>query len=191
MEQTTTTSSPVKAAPNYEMFNKFQTYFYTSIPDFENFTHYQIKTNAFQLLSNMTKAFPNLAVDIMDVYVPGTDFVKFDECPSLIKALQRKFVNGFSRSKIPQPIFYKSLKAKAVKKPKAVKVDKDLMVFSDDIIMEIKTILFYDSKTYETLKFSEKVQFIGKQLTEEFKKSELQIIAKSAAKARNTKQQFL
>lgn len=162
---------------DYQAFNKFQTYFYTSIEGFEQFTNFEIKTHTFVLLSNLTKGFPTLATEIMDVYAP--DFVTFDNSPSLIKALQRRFVNNFSKPRVPQHIYYKKAKQNTVKKPKAIKAHKGLLIFDNEIQFEIKSKLFYDSKTYEMLKFSEKVQNLGKQLIAEFDKTELIFLKKS------------
>lgn len=171
MEQST------QQKPDFAFFNKFQTYFYTNIEAFEQFTNFEIKQNSFTLLHNLIKGYPVLGTDIMNVYAPG--FIYFDSCPSLIKALQRKFVNNFSRVRVPQHVYYKSLKPKTVKKPKTIKVSKDLVLFSEDIQFEIKSILQYDSKTYDMLKYSEKVQNIGMQLVAEFDKKELILLNKT------------
>ena len=169
-------SEPIKTV-DYFAFNKFQTYFYTDIAGFETFTNFEIKSNAFVLLTNLIKGFPNLGTDMLNVYAPG--FVTFDNSPSLIKALQRKFVNNFSRVRVPQHIYFKQQKLATTKKPKQIKVAKDLLIFSEDIQFEIKSILMYDSKTYETLKYSKKVQFLGSQLIAEFDKNEFIILKKT------------
>lgn len=162
---------------NYEAFNKFQTYFYTNVNEFNNFTNYEIKEHSFTLLVNMSKGFPALSADIMNVYCK--DFISFRECPTLIKALQRKFVNGFFRAKFPQFIYYKTPKVTKLKVTKA-KIGKDLVDFSSDIIFEIKSILMYDNKTFEYYKYSDKVQRLGKQLASEFERSEIEKIKKSS-----------
>ena len=169
-------SEPIKTV-DYTFFNKFQAYFYTDIVAFSEFTNFEIKQNTFVLLTNLIKGFPVLGTEIMDVYAPG--FVTFDNSPSLIKALQRKFVNNFSRPRVPQHIYFKQQKLTPNKKTKIKKIDKNLIIFSDDIQFEIKSILMYDSKTYETLKYSQKVQYLGLQLIAEFDKKELIFLNKS------------
>lgn len=159
---------PPTKVVNYEFFNKFQTMFFTNIGEFEKYSYYEIKQNSFTLLNNLIKGFPHLADELFNIYSPA---IKIFDSPAIILALQRKFVNGFTRPRIPQFIFYKSGKSKVVKE-KSVKIDKDLIVFDSEISKEIMSILMYDSKTYEYLKFSNKVQFLGKQIIGELQKKQ-------------------
>lgn len=148
-------------------FNKFQTMFYTDIKGLDNYTNYEFKLYSFRLLNNLTKGFPLLSVLISNVYSP--EFIKFDECPSLIKALQRKFINGFSRVAVPKFIYYPSPKATKTKSTTPTKrKSKNKIDFEIDVKSQIQTILFYDNKTYEYLKYSKKVQELGNAITAEF-----------------------
>lgn len=152
-------------ANNFQEFNQFQTYFYTNVAQFNMYTNFEIKRNSVALLTNICKGFPLLADEILNVWSPE---VKAIESPAIIKALQRaKFVNGFSKVKVPQYIYYKNLKAAKVKVPKVkvVKSNKKLIIFEPEIIDKIQTILMYDERDYEDFKFTEKVQTLGKNLT--------------------------
>ena len=161
---------------DYQRFNKFQTLFYTNIHGFQEFSNFDIKNYSFLLLEQMVKVYPVLATEIINIYVPN--FIKFNECPTLIYALQRRFVNGFSRTRVPHQIFYKSMRSRTSKKKSATKTIKGQLEFSDDVKFDIKSILRMDEKTYQYLKYSEKVQDLGKQLISEFNKKELQILKK-------------
>jgi hypothetical protein len=157
---------------DYLFFNKFQTFFYTNIAEFQNFTYFEIKNNSFTLLNNLIKGFPHLAEELMNIYSPA---VKIFESPAIILALQRKFVNNFSRPRVPQYLYYKSMKAKpeSKKKSKDVKVNGVILKeFPMEVKKEIMSILMYDTKTYEYLKYSTKIQFLGNQLLGEFQRKE-------------------
>lgn len=155
---------------NFQEFNQFQTYFYTNVNQFNMFSNFEIKRNSVQLIINISKGYPNLAYEILNIYSPD---VKAVESPAIIKALQRsKFVNGFSKPKIPQYIFYKTVKvpkSKEVKK-KILKKDKNLIEFDEIIKDKIQTILFLDDKDYQEFKFTEKIQKLGKNLLSNFEK---------------------
>lgn len=153
----------VDTKPNFEEFNKFQTYFYTDIDKFNSFTNFEIRRNSVALLTNIGKEFPKLAMDILGIYSAD---IKGIESPAVIKALQRaKFITGFSTPRVPQYIYYKNLKPKTVKKKATVKrKTKKGLEFTEDIIEKIQSILFYDSKDYELFKYSEQVQYLGKQI---------------------------
>lgn len=153
---------------NYEVFNKFQTMFYTNINEFQKFTYFEIKQHSFTLLNNLIKGFPHLAEELYNIYSPA---IKVFDSPAIIIALQRKFVNGFTKPKVPQFLYYKSTKAKTTKE-KVIKIDKNLMLFDSEISKEIMSILEYDSKTYDYLKFSPKIQFLGKQILGEIKRKQ-------------------
>lgn len=159
---------PTNSNNQYIFFNCFQTMFYTNITEFEKFTYFEIKNNSFTLLNNLIKGFPHLAEEIMNIYSPA---VKIFDSPAIIIALQRKFVNNFSRARVPQYLFYKSAKIKPESKRKAKEIKKDgiiLKEFPPEISSEIMSILMYDTKTYEYLKYTTKIQFLGNQLLGEF-----------------------
>lgn len=156
-------NSEVFAKIDYTEFNKFQTYFYTNIVMFNQYTDFEIKKYAVQLLTNVAKGFPDLAKNILNIYSPQVVAI---QSPAIIKALQRaKFVTGFGNARVPQFIYFKQNKAKPVPKKKGVrrKTTKG-EEFTDDIIFEIQSILMYDSKDYEAFKFTPKVQQLGKML---------------------------
>lgn len=146
-----------KKSKSYEEFNKFQTAFYTDINRFKEFTNFDFKRHGYTLLSNLAKGFPNLS-DII-INLKGIGWVG-PECPALIKSLQFRFINNFNLHGIPQFIYFKTLKAEKVKKPRAKKTNKGY-VFNDEIKNQICENLFLDSKTYEYLKYSDKVQKLG------------------------------
>lgn len=156
---------------NYQEFNQFQTYFYTNINQFNMFSNFEIKRNSVQLLVNISKGYPNLAYEILNIYSPD---VKAIESPAIIKALQRnKFVNGFSKPKIPQYIFFKTVKVpkiKEVKKKIVKKKNKDVIEFDEIIKDKIQTLLFLDEKDYQDFKYTEKIQKLGKNLLNNFEK---------------------
>lgn len=152
---------------NFQEFNQFQTYFYTNVNQFNMYSNFEIKRNSVALLTNICKGYPMLAKQILDIWSPE---VKGIESPAIIKALQRaKFINGFSKVKVPQYIYYKNMKPIKVKVPKVkvakVKNTKKLLEFEPEIIDKIQTILLYDRRDYEDFKFSDKVQTLGINLT--------------------------
>lgn len=155
------------SAGNFQEFNKFQTYFYTDVYKFNSFTNFEIKRNSVMLLTNIGKGFPILAQQVLDIYSP---IVKAIESPAIIKALQRaKFVNGFSKNKIPNYVYWKTnkpIKAKASIKKVTNKNSKKFLEFSEDIIDIIKSTLMYDEKDYQTFKYTDLVQKLGKNLIE-------------------------
>lgn len=154
------------AAPDYKAFNKFQNYFFTNIQGFGLFTNFEINTHSFLLFNSLTKAFPDTAKKFMFY----NDFFKFNNSPDLIRALQHKFVNGFNRNRIPQGVYYKAAKkpaGKINKKLRTKKLPGNLILFSPEVISIICSNLFIDSKTYDTLKFTPKIQNLGKQIVKE------------------------
>lgn len=155
---------------NFQEFNQFQTYFYTNVNQFNMFSNFEIKRNSVQLIINISKGYPNLAYEILNIYSPD---VKAVESPAIIKALQRsKFVNGFSKPKIPQYIFYKTVKVPKTKEPKKkiIKKDKNIIEFDEIIKDKIQTILFLDDKDYQEFKYTERIQKLGKNLLNNFEK---------------------
>lgn len=156
------------AAPkSYEEFNNFQNAFYLSIRDFDEYTNFDFKRHGYVLLNNLSKGFPNLANLVLNL--KGICW-NAPESPGLIKGLQGKFINNFNTPRIPQFIYFKSEKEIKVKQ-KAKATSKGL-IFDIEIQTQICSILFYDSKTYDYLKFSERVQFLGKQLLGEFNQTQ-------------------
>lgn len=156
----------------YQEFNKFQTYFYTDVIRFDNYSNYDIKKHAFVLLNNIAKGFPDLADTIGNLYSP---IVKAIQSPAIIKALQHRFVNPYSHCRVPQFIYYKSLpktKEKTGTKSKK-KIDKSNIItgidFDVSVQQEIQSILFIDNKDFESLKYTDKVQFLGKQILGEIR----------------------
>ena len=148
---------------NYQEFNKFQSHFYTNPTQFKEYSFFEVKRLGYVLLNNIAKGFPNFADIILNL--KGIDW-SGPESLQLLIALQHKFKNNFSGGRIPKFIYWKQRKPEKTKK-KSRKTKKGLE-FSEDIRSEIMSILKYDSKTYEYLKYSQKIQYIGKQLIGEF-----------------------
>jgi len=147
---------------HFEEFNRFQTSFYTNIKTFNEFTLFDFRRHGFTLLYNLSKGFPNLSnifLNLKGIGWTGT------ESPSVLKALQRNFVNNFNATKIPNFIYYKSEKSDKTEK---IKKTNQGFLFDQEIQNEIKSLLLIDSKTYDYLKFTEKIQFLGQQLNGEF-----------------------
>ena len=155
--------SPSKV--DYTFFNKFQTDFYTSIQEFEKYYNYDIKRNSVMLLTNFYKGFPHLAEEFLNLY---SFAAKTIESPAILRAIQRtKFVNGFTRPRVPQYIYYKQSTKKSKfgtedKKKPTKKVTEELIDFDIVVKSDIMNILMYDEKTYQYLKFSPAVQKLGK-----------------------------
>ena len=161
----------MSSIPNdyYKEFNNFQTAFYTNIENFNNFSNFEVKKHGYVLLNNMGKGFPALANIILNTNGIGWKGV---ESKPLLQALQRlKFVNGFNRINIPAFIYYSGKNNKEPKNKKTIKSDNGL-IFSNEIKSKIQSILFYDEKTYEYLKFEEEIQYLGKQLLGEIQQKE-------------------
>jgi hypothetical protein len=154
---------------DYQEFNNFQTAFYTSTSDFADFSRFEVKRNGYILLNNMGKGFPNLAHIIFTL--KGINWTGV-ESPAILQALQRvQFVNGFNTRKyLPQFIYFKSLKEE--KQKDKIKKVKEGNIFSDDIKAKIMSILFIDSKTYDYLKFGDKIQKLGLDIANDKFKSE-------------------
>lgn len=152
---------------NFQEFNQFQTYFYTNVERFNMYSNFEIRRNSVQLLVNISKGFPLLSQEILNIYSKFGP--KAVESPAIIKALQQaKFVNGFSRPKVPQYIYFKNAKVVKSKEPK-VKVIKNksknktkkYVEFEPEIIDQIQSILFFDEKDYQDFKHTDKVQTLG------------------------------
>jgi phosphoribosylformylglycinamidine (FGAM) synthase PurS component len=147
----------------YEAFNNFQTAFYTNISVFEGLTNIEFKNNGYMLLNNLAKGYPHLAGLFFNVKGFGWSG---PESPSILKALQKKFVNNFNSVRVPKFIYFKQNKPEK-EKTKAKKT-KNGLIFDSEINAQICSILMIDSKTLEYLKFSDRVQFLGNQLIGEF-----------------------
>lgn len=152
-----------KPKHDYTLFNKFQTAFYTNVIEFEKYSNYEIKRFGTPLLVNIQKGFPHLSDEILNLY---SFSVKALESPAILIALQRtKFINNFSYARVPQYIYYKSSTKKAkVEKDKKIVIPKGLMEFDTELKAQIMDLFLMDSKTFEYLKNSDKIQAIGKQL---------------------------
>jgi len=150
--------------PDYRAFNRFQNDFFTNRTAFQRYTDYEINRHSFMLFQNITKIFPTQAVRFMFY----NDFLKFNKNPSIIRALQTKYVNGFTRARLPKEIFYKQGKKIKPTKQQKKKINKDLIDFDVEIVADICRILMYDSKTYQRLKYTSKVQKLGKELTQKW-----------------------
>lgn len=157
----------------YSEFNKVQTLFYTNVEEFKNLTNFELKRNAFMLISNIGKGFPALANIIINIYSPH---VKAIESPELLRALQHRFINPYSPRKgsLPKFIYFKNyeIKVDKAKKIPTKRITEKGDDFSKEIVADICSILMYDTKTYETMKYSTKVQFLGNQLLGEFMKKD-------------------
>lgn len=148
-------------------FNNFQSAFYTNILSFSNYTNIEFKNHGYTLLFNMSKGYPAMSDKFLNL--KGFNW-KAPESPGILKALQRHFINGFNTPRVPYFIYYKQ---EPITKTK-FKETKLGLVFDKDIQLEICSILFIDSKTYDLLLFTDKIQNIGKQLTGQFVSKEKQ-----------------
>lgn len=155
----------------YNLFNKVQTLFYTSIEGFNELTNYEIKQCAFMLINTLAKGFPNVANILINIYSPN---VKAIESPEILKALQHKFVNPYQprKGQLPQFLYFKNLEDKSQKLKATKKLTNKGDEFSKDIEAEICRILILDTKDYQTLKYTQRVQFLGNQILGEIMKKE-------------------
>lgn len=151
---------------HYIEFNNFQGSFYTDRKMFSKYTNYDCKRFGYILINNMAKGFPNLANIISNLKGFTWSGV---ESVEVLKALQWKFTNPHLIIRLPTFVFYKNLKPeKSTEKIKVSKKSKTLLDFDDEIKKQIMEILMYDSKTYEYLKYTQKVQDLGKQINGQF-----------------------
>jgi hypothetical protein len=141
---------------NYDEFNKFQNAFFTNTLEFEKYTNFEVKKLGYVLLSNIAKGYPHLSNIIINLNGFGWNG---GESIEILKALQRKFINNFNSARMPKFIYWKQNKPE--KSKEKVKKTKKGLDFSSDINTQIMSILMYDSKTFEYLKYSEKVQTLG------------------------------
>lgn len=158
----------------FEEFNNFQTAFYTSIERFNDFSLFEIKKHGYVLMNNLAKGFPHLSDLIANL--KGLNW-RGTESKAVLQALQHvKFINNFNRIVIPKFIYFKSNPAKKDDKKTKVKTveieGKKVNEFSEDVVNIIKSILMMDQKTYDYLKYSERVQYCGNQLIGDFQQIE-------------------
>lgn len=156
----------------YQELNNFQTAFFTNISKFEEYTNFEIKKYGYILINNIAKGFPALADIISNLKgLSSNGTWSGVTSPQILKALQHRFVNKFSVGRVPQFIYFKNLKpekpTEKIRKTKSGKLD-----FSDDIKKEICETLMIDSKSYEELKYTDKVQKFGQQINGEFAQTE-------------------
>jgi len=152
---------------NYQVFNKFQQNFYTSISEFDKYTDYEIRINSYMLMNNMIKGNPAIALTLMNCY---SDHVKMIQSPAIIKALQRKFINGFSKAKMPQYIYFKD-QSKASKTTKNKSSSNDKIIEVEPLIKQnICSILFIDNKTFDYLLFRKNPKILS--LIKEYTKND-------------------
>lgn len=155
------------ATIDYREFNAFQTKFYTNIKEFNELSKFEIKRHGYTLLNNLAKGYPHLADLILNL--KGFDW-NGPESHQILIALQRNFINNFNTIRVPKFIYWKNLKNTVVKE--RVKKTKKGLEFGSEITKKIQSILLYDDKTFESFKYSEKVQNLGKQLLGEIEQTE-------------------
>lgn len=150
-------------AAYFEQFNKFQTAFFTDKNMFDKYTIYEIKKFGYVLLNNIAKGFPNLADIVCNLKGINWDGINSIQ---ILRALQRQLISNHS---VPIFVYFKNCKPEKEKvKATKSKTNAKMLDFDSDIKSQICSILMYDSKTYEELKYSEKVQYLGKQILGEF-----------------------
>lgn len=140
-------------------FIDYVNHFLSDKQRFSLYTEFEHKKHGYRLMLTISKRFPNLTDTLMNR--GGFDW-KFYECSATLAAFQHEFLKrrpDTSFAYWPTP---KIKKEKAV----ATKTAKGLLQFSDDIKAEVCSVLHYDSKTYESLKFTPRVQKVGKQFTD-------------------------
>ncbi|MCK9415469.1 hypothetical protein M0Q97_02275 [Candidatus Dojkabacteria bacterium] len=152
---------------DYKEFNDFQNKFYLNINEFKLLSLHEVKKHGYTLLNNLGKGYPYLANLILNLQGIGWSG---PESHQILIALQRKFINSFNLTRLPKSIFWKGIKSDK-QKEKVKKTDKGLE-FSSDIEEQIKSILFYDSKTFERFKYNDNVQNLGKQIIGQIIQSE-------------------
>lgn len=149
----------------YLAFQEFQKAFFTDPAKFSRYTKFEIDKHGFVLLNNISKGLPGLINYIINL--KGFNFKGFNSY-EILRALQNRIMNPYAKS-IPNYIFYKTNKPEKVSVRKVIKNSKEYLEFSTDVKREICSILLYDDKTYEYLKYSDKVQKCGKALTGDIK----------------------
>jgi hypothetical protein len=118
-------------------------------------------------MNNMIKGNPAIALTLMNCY---SDHVKMIQSPAIIKALQRKFINGFSKAKMPQYIYFKD-QSKASKTTKNKSSSNDKIIEVEPLIKQnICSILFIDNKTFDYLLFRKNPKILS--LIKEYTKND-------------------
>lgn len=149
----------------FEQFNKFQTLFFTDPNLWDKFTRFELKRFGYVLLNNIAKGFPNLIDIITNLKGIGWDGVNSIQ---ILRALQHQLRNSSNSSRVPMFVYFKNMKPETDKsKARVSKKDKKLLDFDMEIKRELCSILMYDSKTYEELKYSDKIQKLGRELLTE------------------------
>ena len=152
----------------YALFSRVQTLFYTSPSGFDELTNYELKQCAFMLITSIGKGFSNFADMLINTHSPA---VKAIESPEIIRAVQRKmYENTPYKGQLPPHVYYKNLEDKSQKAKATKKVTAKGDEFSQDIQAEICRILMLDTKDYQTLKYTPRVQYLGNQILGEFMK---------------------
>ncbi len=148
----------------FKEFSDFQTAFFTNKERFANKDRYDVKRFGFILVNNIAKGYPNLADNLFSIR--GINW-EASTSHSILRALQTKFVNRYQqRPRVPSFIYFKNMKPPKEKKVRKKVETKKGLEFDEVTQSEIQSILMYDSKTFEALKYSDKVQFLGKQIVE-------------------------
>src|ERR1035437_245094 len=145
----------------YQEFNNFQSAFYLVINLLNAYTNIEFKTHGYSLLHNIAKGYPAMANMVFNLRGFGWKGI---ESPSIIKALQRNFINGFNKPRIPYQVYFPSVPQEKVK----VKETSKGLLFDKEIQFEVCSIMKIDSKTYDTLKFTKKIQDLGQQVNGHF-----------------------
>jgi hypothetical protein len=144
-------------------FQEFQKAFFQDTSKFANYSNYEISKHGFILLNNIAKGFPALINTIINLRGLGfSGFTSYE----ILRALQHKLKNPYN-NRLPQYLFYKTEKPEKASKKVVIKSVKGDMVYTDfapDIKQEICSRLMIDSKDYEYLKFSDRIQRYGKQI---------------------------
>lgn len=157
-------SSASKQNDFYQEFNTIQHNFYTSIDNFSQYTNYELKKHGYVLLANLAKGFPHLSEMIANLN--GVEW-KAIESAAILRALQYRLLAQYGKgtAMIPQFIYFKNLKPEAEKKERKSKKTEKGLEFDDQTKADIMSLLMIDTKSYEYLKFTPKIQRIGIQLT--------------------------
>lgn len=163
MSNTTVEKTDIKI--DYAFFNKIQNDFYKNPRNFSAYSNYDINLNSYLLVNNIAKGFPHLAFDILGIY---GNLIKFNECPDLIRALQYKFIGGFTSNNMKH-VYYKqgksTKKASTTPKTRKKKGDVEIVEFDSLIVAEIMQQLFIDKQDYDAVKHTTTVQYLGNELT--------------------------
>ena len=153
--------------PEYAEFNKIQSMFYTDRDSFEKLTHKQIRDNGFRIYNNLAKGYPHLALVMQNLV--GINWAGSDNL-EILRALQNPVYDKYKRLGLPNFVYFASKKAPAEKKERKSKKTADGLVFDDATKNDICCMMMIDSKTYEYLKFSDKIQNYGRQVLGEIER---------------------